>query len=293
MSTQLSTQPRRSWGLLRPERVEVELPDEDEKFWLIRELRRRNFPPPGEPEANTIILISGDLRTGKSTTAAKLIIGAGDTTYVPSMKFHPANGGHSADLWRCHVSTSPGPLIEAVNHELHRYKENLPPEYLLPGSYWHLDEPTEIKSTEWWTQVAKDVGDTVMENAFLRFNVVICTPLRGRVLSMLRELANLWIRVYPRMGQAMVHSFKSRINYGSATRPEIRIPQGVCPIFDDTDPTRHRVLREWYDSYMPIKVWNAEGHAQERVARLGENRRRIARKGFETSEGVKKRTYVA
>jgi hypothetical protein len=267
---------------------------EDPAKEFIRELRDRNFPPAGRQQKNTILLVSGNLRDGKSTTAAKLIIGAGDGTYVPSMRYHPANGGHSADLWKCHLSTAPGPLIEAVSHELKRVKAGLPQEYLVPGSWWHLDEPTEIKSTEWWTQAAKDVGDTVIENAFLDFNVIICTPVKGRVLTMLRELANGWIRQY-RVGYAMLHKFKSELNYKSASRPEIRKPIGAAPIVDDVDPKDPRAdrrIREWHELYMPIKIWNAEGHAADRLIRTRETRRKVARKAFDSAEGMKRNIYV-
>jgi hypothetical protein len=273
------------------DQIVVLTPKQDPTKELIRELRDRNFPPPGEQEKNTIILISGTLRDGKSTTAAKLIIGSGDATYVPSMRYHPANGGASADLWKCHISTSPGPLIQAVAYELTRVKAGLPQEYLVPGSWFHLDEPSEIKSTEWWTQAAKDVGDTVMENAFLRFNVVICTPVKGRVLSLLRELANGWIRQYS-PGKAMLHKFKNKINYKSASRPEIRQPQGSIPIFDDSDPKTDPRMKEWYQLYMPIKIWNAEGHAADRMVRLRDTKRKQARKIFETADGLKRQNYV-
>ena len=247
------------------------------QHWFIREIRRRNFPPPGEPEASTVILISGDLRSSKSTTAAKLIIGAGDSTYLPSLENHPANGGHTGDDWKCHLSVSPGPFIDAIAYELKQLKAGLPQEYLVPGSFWHIDEPSEMKSTEWYTQLAKDVSDTIMENAFLKINVIICTPVKGRILSMLRELSNIWIRMY-RPGWGMVHRFKSRINYKSASRPEIRVPEGVCPIVDTVDPRDSKVMRSWMDLYQPIKLWNAENHAAIRSARWKETKKKQSRK---------------
>jgi hypothetical protein len=234
----------------------------DAKTLLLRSLRNRTF----KHDRNTMMLYSGELRDGKTTMAAKTIIGFGDTTYVPSLLNHPAYTGDPSREWKCHLSVNPAPFIEAVNHELERVEAGLPQEYLVPGSWWHFDEPTDLKSTDWYTQLAKDVGDTLTENAFLRINIALCTPTKGKTLGMFRDLSNFWVRVYKR-GHGMLHIFESRINYKSAARPEIRRPRGVLPIVDETDPQRDPKLVEWYKLYFPIKVYNAKLHSAQRIER--------------------------
>jgi len=284
-------------------------PKLDPSKTFISELRERNFPPSGQKETCTTLLISGQYRDGKSTTAAKLIIGSGDKTYLPSLKYHPANGGHSADLWKCHINSNPDYLIQAFNHELDRVQAGLPTEYLHRGSWWHIDEPTKVKSTEWWAQSAKDAVDTVLEAAFMGINVVICTNATKRVLGGLREMADGWIRQYS-PGVAMLHKFKRRLNYKSASMPEIIKPVGSAPITDDYDPKappdpnaaqfrsdpgrlqNARALYQWYELYIPIKVWNARNNSGDRMVRLKETRRKRAQKVGDSVEGMKRTGYV-
>jgi hypothetical protein len=276
---------------------------------FITELRERNFPPAGEKETCTTLLISGQYRGGKSTTAAKLIIGSGDKTYLPSLRYHPANGGHSVDLWKCHINSNPDYLIQAFNHELDRVKAGLPTEYLHRGSWWHIDEPSKVKSTEWWAQSAKDAVDTVLEAAFMGINVVICTNATKRVLGGLREMADGLIRQY-RPGVAMLHKFKRRLNYKSASLPEIIKPVGSAPIVDDYDPKappnpnapqfksdpvrleNAKILYQWYQLYIPIKVWNAQYNSGDRMVRLTETRRKRSQKVGSSVESMRRTSYV-
>lgn len=275
------------------QRIADEDPTEGHKF--IDELRKRNFPPPGQPEKSTIILISGDTRSSKSTTAAKIIIGSGDRSHVPSLRHHPAHGGFSADDWKCHLSINPGPLIQAVEHESDRMVRGLPPEYLVRGSFWQIDEGRNVKSVDWYTQTAKDVVATLEENAFQGFNVILCTPVKGKALSGIRELCNFWIRMYNTgpTGWGMIYYLRSEINYKSASRPEIRKPHGWAPWLDTLDPRDNKLLREWKQLYDPIKAWNAHEGNVERRARWQETRTKQTRKRAQLVNPTRSNPYVS
>ena len=115
--------------------------------------------------------------------------------------------------------------------------------------------------------------------------------MRGKVLTMLRDLSNYWIRMY-KPGWGMVHDFINKINYKSAGRPEIRVPKGVCPVTDFVDPRDDPLLSKWKALYDPIKVWNARNNAVVRSARWKVTRAKQGKARRELLRPGQNRTYV-
>src|SRR4029077_12652461 len=135
------------WGVLPPVDV-FGYAEERKDLWLVQNIFHRNFPgscfdckgqgarggvPCGtcggkgvEPDtrelrkrpAHTNILISGQTQQGKSTTGAKLIVGCGDASFLPSLQYHPALTGDITTAWHCHLSVSPFPFMKALRHDL-------------------------------------------------------------------------------------------------------------------------------------------------------------------------------
>jgi hypothetical protein len=292
-----------SWGLLVDPADVVTSPEDDGAYWVIHKLRERNFPPTGDLRtrpANTNILWSGMTQSGKSTTAAKLIFGFGDQTFLPSLKNHVAFSGDITTAWRCHISISPFPLFQALKHDLRVLtcngaddpKTGLPAdrcaEYRGPrlqpshkhlmfdgrelpaGSWWLLDEPTDVNALDYWDVIIRAFTDLVTMYAFMGVNLACMTPVKDTVTGKLQNLTHLWMR-QKRPGRAEVWAMTAWMNTkGRAKRKEFMQPRYKCTIVDEGEPPQI-----WRDLYPTIKTFNADAKTDQWMVRL-------AKKGYIT-----------
>jgi hypothetical protein len=285
-----------TWGILADPADVNQSPEEDGAYWVIQKLRERNFPPPGDLRsrpANTNILWSGITQSGKSTTAAKLIVGFGDQTFLPSLKNHVAFTADISTAWRCHLSISPFPLFQALRHDLAvlvctgsqddrcaKYRgPRIHPEHahlmfdgreLPPGSWWLLDEPTDVNALDYWDVIIRAFTDLVTMYAFMGVDLAVMTPVKDNVTGKLQNLTHLWMR-QKRPGRAEVWAMIAWMNTkGRAKRKEFMQPRYKCTIVDEGEPPQ-----VWRDLYPTIKTFNAEAKADQWISRL-------AKKGYIT-----------
>ena len=264
-----------TWGSLA--QPELETPEEDPQLWLMNELRGRNFPPPGALRtrpANTNIIWSGVTQSGKSTSAAKLIIGFGDKSFLPSLRFHQAFTNDVKLSWTCprcgkssalcHLSISPLPLFRALRHDLRIMKTgSLEPRELPPGSWWLLDEPTDLNALDYWNTIIRAFTDLVTIYAFMGVNLAVMTPVMEQITGKLIRLTHLWIR-QKRPGKAEVWAMIPWLPMkGRAKRKEFMQPIKRCDIVDEKLPPA-----EWMELYPAIKIFNAEAKADEWIEKL-------------------------
>ncbi|HEX4920643.1 MAG TPA: hypothetical protein VFV92_07875, partial [Candidatus Bathyarchaeia archaeon] len=198
--------------------------------------------------------------TGKSRFVGRLLSTL-DPHYIPSMENHPVYTKSDRTATKCHISISLMPFLRAVVDELLLMRQGKRGD-LPPGSWWHIDEPTDALSIEWWKKTAKILGKFLMRNGYMRVNVAICAQIKGKTLGYLRELCNAWVRMR-RPGQCTVFKMESRINYKSVTRPEYTKPVGLFKVRDETSPPPR-----WDELYGPIKDANAIQGALEDILDL-------------------------
>jgi len=256
---------------------EEEDPEADEgKFWVVKELAERNFPPADElrkKPANTNILWSGLTQSGKSTGAAKLIYGVqfemarmGHTVdnFLPSLKYHPAISHDITTAWKCHLSVSPLPFFKALKHDLKIMRTgSLEPRMLPPGSFHLLDEPVDVNNLEYWTVVAKVMNDFVTMFAFMGVNLIVLAPVQEKVLKALKNLCHLWIR-QKRPGHSEVNTMVPWL----PKKKNVRRTEFMQPIWRTNIDDEQNPPKEWMELYPMIKVYNADVKADENIALL-------------------------
>lgn len=260
------------WGKVKPVYTIV---DEDPSHEFLSALRAVN----AEADRSILALCTGPPGSGKSRFFGRLLCTL-DPNYLQSLRKHPVYTRDRTTAYKCHISVTLLPFLRAVTDELlcvqAGHRGDLP-----PGSWWHIDEPTDALSIEWWKKTAKILGKFLARNSYLKINVAICCQVKGRVLSMIRDLSNAWVRMY-RPGHCGVHKMESRINYKAATRPEIVKPRGLWKVDDETPPPE-----EWENLYGPIKDAHAIQGALEDILTLEESGTELDPEMQEWLKGVK------
>lgn len=240
---------------------------DDPEKWLIEQLKNRNFPKEGairQRPANTNILWSGVTQSGKSTSAAKLIVGFGDKSFLPSLKYHPAFTQDITTAPHCHLSVSPLPLITALDHDLEILDTgSLAPRWLPPGTWWMLDEPTDINSLDYWDVIVRAFTDLVTMYAFMGINLIVISPIVEAITGKLQKLVHLWIR-QKKPGhsdvEAMIPWLQTRTK---GRKKEFMNAVFRCSIDDEKVPPQ-----EWLEAYPKIKIANARKKSKEWIGKL-------------------------
>jgi hypothetical protein len=240
------------WG----EILEEEAPSLSKQHELLRELRRVNT----ESERSVLALFTGPPGSSKSWTLGRLISTL-DPRYIPSLQNHPVYTRTKSTATKCHLSITLIPFLQAVVEEMLARRDGRQGD-LPPGTWWHVDEPTDALSIEWWKQTAKILGKFLMRNSYLRINIGMCCQIKGKTLSYIRELSNCWVRMR-RRGDGTVYKMETRINYESVTRGEYIKPRGLWKIRDQTPPPD-----DWKKLYGPIKDAHAIEGALEDILEL-------------------------
>jgi len=161
---------------------------------LLREIRRLN-----KQEESVGVLVSGRRRSGKSRLLAKLIEKL-DPSFIQSFRDGTP-----------HLSVSPVPFIKALNARV-----------LVPGSWWMIDEPTGVKSIEWYTDVAKALQDILTSYSYMVVNLGVCVPIVDKLQSDLKLLSHFWIKMYHK-GHAGVREMVQRVNYSKAANAPLEV----------------------------------------------------------------------
>ena len=125
------------------------------------------------------------------------------------------------------------------------------PRELPPGSWWQLDEPTDVDSLDYWQVVARAMGKFVTMFAFMGVNLVILAPIKDQVLKRLKSLSHLWID-QKKPGHAEVWSMVPWTDVKSKRREQYMKPIHQCSIVDEKQPPK-----EWLEQYPQIKLYNA------------------------------------
>lgn len=268
--------------------LDNEAVNDKEKHWLVDQIHERNFPPPEairQKPANTNIVHSGLTQSGKSTGSAKLIVGCGDNSFIPSLKNHPAFTGDDRTSWQSHLSISPLPLVKAIQHDLRvmscngtdgdrcaRYRgprHNASKAHLMfdgrelaPGSFWLLDEPVDVDSLDYWSVVLRVLGKLVTMYAFMGVNLIVLSPVKDKILGRLVSLCHLWID-QKSPGHSAVWSMVPWTEIKTSRRKQVMKPIYRCSINDERDPPS-----EWLERYPVIKTYNADVTAEDSIALL-------------------------
>lgn len=165
---------------------------------LFRKIRYRN-----RHERSAIVIISGDPGSGKSRFAGWMI-----TSLDPRFVSYWQNGTP-------HISVSPIPFIQALKHDV-----------LPPSSWWLIDEPRNVKNTNWQDDVSEAVRDVLTEYRPAIVNLAICTTMRKKLLNDIRDLANYWVRMES-VGNCEIREFRTKIKWKQGEAVEIRVPRRI------------------------------------------------------------------
>jgi hypothetical protein len=153
------------------------------EHWLLDLMARTNLPlEQGGENRNNITIISGDPGSGKSETGFCL-----------------------------EQELDPG-FVQAIRdqtpHFSHKIKDFIRAILFLPEySYWHIDEPPDIRNVDWWTTAAQALHDCIDMMRYRHINLMICGPVLRRMNPYLVDICRFWIQ-QRKPGFAIVKEFR-------------------------------------------------------------------------------------